>query len=149
MHPHFSVKQNANILSIYLFLSVSMKMEMKHLKWEEGWQINVCSCQRIGGKSSPGLSLRQHSLKIPTRGGGLRFFIGDKYSSQLYLQIQIQYSDSLKIPMRGGRLGFFNGDKQYDCTTVLFNMYVCRVGGSLGIMPSVEENMCTEQFCAV
>ena len=126
MHPHFSVKQNANILSIYLFLSVSMKMEMKHLKWEEGWQINVCSCQRIGGKSSPGLSLRQDSLKIPTRGGGLRFFIGDKYSSQLCLQIQIQYSDSLEIPKRRGRLGFFNMGTNSTIvhTTVLFYMYI-------------------------
>ena len=40
------------------------------------WQINVCSCQRIGGKSSR--SVFANSLKIPTRGGGVEHNSGNR-----------------------------------------------------------------------
>ena len=59
------------------------------------WQINVCSCQRIGGKSRPGLSLRQDSLKIPTSGGGLQW--GQIQCTTVFANKKYKYSDSLKI----------------------------------------------------
>ena len=119
------------------------------------WQINVCSCQRIGGKSSPSLSLRD-SLRIPTRGGGLRFFnffnggtntvhhvLCTHCTVKTVHTVLCKLFNCISCCLNAGADSLLQwvDNKLYTLYTVLFYMWGRR---NLGNLPKVQGIMCSQ-----